>query len=279
MRVQFEIFLGMLLTALAAGIILYAGLNEETRMETYDTYAQALKIERGAALFQEACSSCHGPQGLGVPGLCPPLNDAHFFNDRLKEVGWSGGLEDYIIATVSAGRLTSTRPEQYAGGGKPAMPAWGQAFGGPLRDDQIGDLAAFILNWRAEALARPSEPAVVIEGVGSDITVALPQGDAARGEALAAQKGCVGCHISAAVGPAWKPGAEPGIGDRAQTRFTAADYTGNATSAEQYLLESIVQTNVYVVTGFNPNIMPANYAETLTAQETADLIAYLLALK
>ena len=70
----------------------------------------------------------------------------------MGEVGWAGTLEDYIVSTVSTGRTVSTRPELYVGGGKPAMPAWSQQFGGPLREDQVRNLATFILNWEATAL-------------------------------------------------------------------------------------------------------------------------------
>src|SRR3990170_1798737 len=82
-----------------------------------------------------------------------------------------------------------------------------------------------------------------IEGVAPDITIELPAGDAATGKALAEGKGCTACHVTAAVGPAWLASADPngeGVGARAEKRFTGADYTGKAASAQQYLFESIV---------------------------------------
>jgi mono/diheme cytochrome c family protein len=115
--------------------------------------------------------------------------------------------------------------------------------------------------------------------VGTDILQELPAGDAANGEALATTKGCVGCHVSTNTGPAWAAGGgQPGIGDRAATRITEPEYQGQATTPEQYLLESIVNPSAYLVTGFQP-VMPANYGQTLTAQEVADLIAYMLTIK
>lgn len=279
MRTQIEIFLGLLFTFAAAGLILYSGFNEESRMNEWSVQAEARSIEIGADLYQTACSSCHGIQGRGVPGLCPPLNDKHFFTGRLQEVGWSGTMEDYIISTVSAGRLASTRPDQYIGNGRPAMPSWAEEYGGPLRPDEIRDLANFIMNWEEEALARGDEVIEII-GVGTDITVALPEGDATRGELTAVSQGCAGCHISNAIGPVWAASASaPGIGDRAAQRFSETDYTGSASSAEQYLLESIVLPNAHVVAGYTANIMPQNYGEILTAEQTADLIAYMLTFK
>jgi hypothetical protein len=50
---------------------------------------------------------------------------------------------------------------------------------------------------------------------------------------------------------------------------------GHATTPEQYLFESIVLPNVHVVEGFAP-IMPDTYSRTLTEQDVADLIEYLM---
>lgn len=280
-RVQIEISLGILLVLATGTLLIFYGLGEEERMALLERQQRGQAIEVGAELFDNNCSGCHGPQGEGVPGLCPPLNDKYFFTDRLRDVGWSGSLEDYIVATVSSGRLTSTRPELYAGQGIPAMPAWAESYAGPLREDQIRSIAAFVLNWEATAPDRGAEgPAMAGPPVGINIAVELPVGDAANGEALATSKGCVGCHVSTATGPAWPAsGTVPGIGDRATTRFTQDGYTGNATSPEQYLLESIVAPNVYIVAGYPENIMPGNYGSTLTAQDAADLIAYMLTIK
>lgn len=278
-RVQLEISLGVILVLATGALLLNYGLNEEDRMVSFDQQQSAQAIEVGAALFDTNCKGCHGPQGEGTPGLCPPLNDKYFFTDRLKDVGWSGSQEDYIVATVSSGRLTSTRPDQYPGQGKPAMPAWSDEYGGPLRVDQIRYIAAFIMNWESTAPDRQVAAAPQGPLVGTDITQQLPAGDATKGEALASAQGCVGCHVSTNTGPAWlASGSQPGIGTRAGTRISQSGYTGKADTAEQYLLESIVDPGVYIVEGFQP-IMPANFGESLTAQDAADLIAYLLTLK
>jgi mono/diheme cytochrome c family protein len=160
------------------------------------------------------------------------------------------------------------------------MPTWGQRFGGPLRDDQVDALVAFIMNWEdralAEATGAPELPPG--EAVGTDLTQTLPAGDAANGRVLAeGTLGCAACHTLSTVGPAWAgDGAAPGIGTRAAARLDEAGYAGAATTAQQYLLESIVDTNAYLVSGFEPNLMPANFAGRLTPQDAADLIAYML---
>ncbi|GAB4479114.1 MAG: hypothetical protein Kow0088_19660 [Anaerolineales bacterium] len=280
-RVQLEIFLGTLIVFFTAGLILWYGINEPKRMAEYELSQRAKAIEVGAEIFDNNCKGCHGPQGEGVAGLWPPLNDKHFFTNRLTEVGWSGSLEDYIISTVSAGRLVSTRPDLYPGQGRPVMPAWAESYGGPLRDDQIRSVAAFILNWKDTAPDRSAQMAAMAgPPTGTDITKELPEGDPTRGEGLANTKGCVVCHISAPTGPAWLATPEQaGIASRAEAVLSDPNYTGNATSAAQYLHESIVLPNAYIVPGFQAGIMPPNYGDTLTDQELADLIAYLLTLK
>jgi len=279
-RINIQIFLGSLMILATSVVMVVYGLNEENRMEETRKAVQARSIEEGAALFEQQCSRCHGTQGTGIPGLCPPLNDRYFFDQRLTDISWSSTLEDYIVATASSGRLTSTRPELYPGQGTPAMPSFSDQFGGPLRQDQIRNIAAFVMNWKptAQLVEVPTAPSG--PPVGADITKELPTGDPANGEALSLSLGCQACHVTTPTGPAWPPsGDQPGIGERAATRIAQPDYTGKAATPEQYLFESIAQPNAFIVSGFAEGVMPGNYAETLTDQDMADLIAYLLTVK
>jgi mono/diheme cytochrome c family protein len=195
--------------------------------------------------------------------LCPPLNDAHFFTDRLKEVGWSGTLEDYIVATVSSGRLQSTRPDQYAGGGKPAMPAWSDQFGEPLREDQIRNIASFVMNWESTA-----------KGQVSLVEIASPVSadPVARGQTVFRSNGCIGCHTlgtisSGVVGPNLTQ-----IGTVAATRKEGM-------TAEEYIRESILNPNAFVVDTYPQDVMPQNFSEVIPQDQLDDLVAFLLAQK
>jgi len=264
MRVQLQIFLGTLLLAVTGVILIVVGFTEEERMARFERYQKAQAIEVGAALFEINCRGCHGLRGEGIPGLAPPLNDAYFFTERLNEVGWQGSLEDYIIATVSTGRQVSTRPDRYPGAGTPAMPTWSDRFGGPLRDDQIEAIAAFILNWEATAVG------------GVELTtLPTPTQEAvdpvARGQAVFEANGCVGCHTiegvsSGTVGPNLTK-----IGETAAERVEGL-------TAEEYLRESILTPSAYVVEGYD-DLMPKIFGDTIPAEDLADLIAFLLAQK
>jgi cytochrome c2 len=282
-RLQTSILFGIIFALVTSAIIVFYGLGETERMAAYQASASARAIEGGAEIFQDYCARCHGTQGEGIIGICPPLNDRYFFDNRLKEVGWSGTQTEYIIATVSSGRLVSTRPQLYPGAaapGQPAMPSFVETFGGPLRLDQVNDVAAFIMNWQSTAEQISAVPTPSGPLAGSDINKELPEGDPAAGEAMTVSLGCTACHIAGTAGPPWPPTADvPGIGERALERYTQSDYTGAAATPEQYLFESIVAPNAYLVPPFASGLMPTTYSALLTEQDMADIIAYLLTVR
>ena len=87
-RIQLQIIVGTILILIITVVVIFYGLNERERMAEFERAQQARAIEAGAALFDAQCSRCHGTQGTGIPGLCPPLNDRYFFDERLTDVGW-----------------------------------------------------------------------------------------------------------------------------------------------------------------------------------------------
>jgi len=274
---RWHIALGTLSVLVLVAVFGYLAVGEQSRMQSFTEAYDARQIETGASLFETHCRTCHGPQGKGIIGVAPAINAPDLFNgERLAAVGFSGTLTDYLEGVISAGR-----PVPSAGTNYPQrMPTWSQEYGGPLRKDQVGSLVAFIENWEDRALAEGGAATTAPSGapIGTDLTVSLPAGDADAGAALAqgAQGGCSACHELAAVGPAWAASGDlQGIATRAGERIKEADYTGSATTAQQYLIESIVQPNAFVVPGFDAGIMPQDYAQRLTAQQVADLIAYM----
>ena len=265
-RLQLEIILGTILVLITGAVLIIFGLNEETRMAKFEQAQQAQEIEVGADLFEINCSGCHGLKGEGIPGLCPPLNDQHFFTDRLGEVGWPGSLEDYIVATVSSGRLTSTRPDQFAGQGVPVMPAWSENFAGPLREDQIRSIATFVMNWQTTALGQVELQELPTPTPGpEEVTDPI-----ARGEKVYQERGCGGCHTMEGLSTGVIGSDLTQIGEIAGTRVAGI-------SSQDYIHQSILDPNAYVVEGFPENVMPGNFGELLSQEQLDDLIAFLLA--
>jgi cytochrome c oxidase subunit 2 len=101
----------------------------------------------------------------------------------------------------------------------------------------------------------------------------LPPGNAANGATLFTQSingapACATCHTtdgSPLTGPSFK-----GFSTTAGTRISG--YT-----AQQYAYESITKPAAFVVSGYS-NVMFGQYSQSLSQQQIADLIAYLLTL-
>jgi mono/diheme cytochrome c family protein len=77
---------------------------------------------RGALLYDENCTVCHGPDGQGRVGAT-------------LAKAWTAFLPEASITHVIANGVSGS-----------AMPAWSLANGGPLSDQEIADITAFILS-------------------------------------------------------------------------------------------------------------------------------------
>ena len=119
----------------------------------------------------------------------------------------------------------------------------------------------------ADSSGADSEFAGVPEGVAA----LIPSADVARGEQLTLQNACIGCHNLnpdlPMAGPTWH-----NVAETAATRVEGE-------SAPAYLYNSIVHPNDYVVDGYAPGVMIQTYGDTLSDQDLADIIGYLLTLK
>jgi mono/diheme cytochrome c family protein len=247
--------------------VVMVGAGESERMPTKETDFSARSIENGANIFADNCVGCHGIQGQGIPGVAPALNSPAFFTTRLQEVGYAGSLRSFIEGTVNAGRPVGSG--QYSA----KMATWGQEYGGPLRPDQIGDVASFILNWEKaytgeeEIAATPTpKPA----GYPADAT------PVEIGMAVYAAQGCAGCH--------GEPGGAGLVGPNLGGIATRAGTRVPGQSAEEYITTSIVNPNDYVVSECPAGpcaagLMPQTYGQTLTEQELDGLVQYLLTLE
>lgn len=120
---------------------------------------------------------------------------------------------------------------------------------------------------------------------GSDASREI-KGDAARGQKLFETDligtdnapGCQVCHLTNASGSTLGPPLS-NLGRRSvEEIIQQPDYTGQAKTVEAYLRESLLAPGVYVTPGFPVGLMPSNYSSTLTQQQIADLIAYMLTL-
>ena len=241
-------------------------------MSTADAQAQAplhegqyseADIAYGATVYASKCVTCHGPQGDGVGGV--NLRSGRFRNAVIDR-----DLERFIRAGSPAG-----------------MPAFA------LDEADMAGIVAYLRNMNA-----------------FDSTT-VQTGDANRGRAVFAGKGaCTGCHRIGAIGSRVAPnlseiGAARSAGSLQRSlleptsqmmpinrpvRVVMKDGTiisGRRLNEDTYSvqlvddherLRSLVKADIREYTISKTSPMPS-YKSTLTGDEIADLLAYLLSLK
>lgn len=296
-----KILWGILASLAGIILLLLVLVSENERMAAQTLNWEGRSIENGAAIFATNCASCHGLDGKGLPGVAPALNSHYFFTEtgRMADVNWNGSLEDYVALTVAAGRPSKSSDQWSA-----VMPTWGVQFGGPLRQDQVNDVTQYVLNWRESALAQtpeedPFQPfqdvqkPVELQNIDAlsltegELEAAIEEIEIKRAEEAAAagldtgpappqelwvSMGCAGCHnlnqnqadVRGPVGPNMAD-----LYERAASRVEGQ-------TAEEYIYNSIVNPNEYVVESYVANVMPQNFADKMSDEEIQSLVEWLL---
>jgi cytochrome c oxidase subunit 2 len=96
-------------------------------------------------------------------------------------------------------------------------------------------------------------------------------GAAPDGAKLFASEGCGGCH-------AFKPaGTDAQVGPSLDDLAAAAKDAGKP--LDEFVHQSIVEPNAYVAKGYQPNVMPQNFGESLSKEQIDALVAYLTGAK
>jgi mono/diheme cytochrome c family protein len=107
-RIEHRVIVG---TVAFLGIMVLVGwlaINEGGRMQAFEQQFLARSTERGAALFTNNCTSCHGADGRGLTGIAPALNNPQLFGHNfLAEI-------DAQIEPLQAELDTDLTPERIA---------------------------------------------------------------------------------------------------------------------------------------------------------------------
>ncbi|MFQ3647194.1 MAG: c-type cytochrome [Anaerolineae bacterium] len=231
-----------------------------------------------------------------------PLHLTDFLDrsaNRLLQAPWGSDVNSFIRTTLYHGR-----PGTGDAWNGSLMVAWAQVAGGPLRNDQIDDLVNFIVNWdrgnnwtledlyavqqfpklKADAAMVVAGPAVQTIGaesgnnldVATELVMALT-GDPDRGRGLYEgtvrsasnnRLACSSCHMGGAQAPA----TNEKWNNFLNVRLQLPDFAG--WSPEKYFIHGVIYPNEYVVPGYASGVMPGNYISQLSAQDLADMIAY-----
>jgi mono/diheme cytochrome c family protein len=231
-------------------------------------------IERGIHTYGTLCYTCHGEDGKGavVPDVepkrvAPQLDREQFW---AKDPDEAEKLYEMVFKTIERGRP-----------GTP-MPAWGQADGGTLNQEQIHELAAMITHGDRMIKGHAVWELVqehVQENIAQGAPAPIPASEAApplppelqAGRAVFDRNGCAACHAvqgdTRLVGPSLAGIARAGASRKP------------GMSAEDYIRESIEDPNAFIVPGFpSPSPMPA-FRGVISGEDLNSLIQYLLSLQ
>ena len=107
-------------------------LTENARLDEELVSENAAQTVAGRQLYALNCAPCHGGQGQGVDA--PALNSQEFLQS----------VSDEQMHGIIAGGIPGSE-----------MPAWLDEYGGPLTDQQIAAVVAYIRSWQETA---PSVP-------------------------------------------------------------------------------------------------------------------------
>lgn len=190
-------------------------------------------LQQGAQVFAENCAVCHGEDGQGRIGATLAKNWPSIRPDlRVKDT-----VERGIPGTL--------------------MPAWGAAYGGPLTEQEIDAVTAYILSWQEGGEIYIFPTATPITGL-----VLTPPpgvtGDPNRGAILFASN-CAVCHGLSGEG---RVGAN-----------LAKDWSS---------IRPDLRVKSVIEAGIEDTVMPAwsqTHGGPLTEQEINDITAFVLTLK
>jgi mono/diheme cytochrome c family protein len=152
---------GLILTLLILAAFSVYILTENNRLEDAAAAFEEERVKHGREIYSEQCANCHGSQGEG--GVGTTLNNKTLLKNTFDEV---------FFSVIRSG-VPSTQ-----------MPAWSVDFGGPLTDEDIRSVVAFIRAWEPTA---PEIGPVVFEP------------NPARG-ALLFETTCAVCHGKGGLG-------------------------------------------------------------------------------
>lgn len=194
-------------------------------------WAQEGDITRGSQIFDANCAVCHGSEGQGRVGV-------NLSND------WPAIDPTAFTRTVIEQGVSNT-----------PMTPWSQAYGGPLNEQEIEDVVAFVASLSGGR--SPMAPTATPMPVTPVPTVPGATGDPTQGKVLFAEN-CAMCH-----------------GEGGQGRAGASLDKGFASiDPQQFVRATVAQ-------GIENTAMPAwsqSYGGPLTESEIDDISAFIVSM-
>ncbi len=202
-------------------------------------------MANGKRLFtgEGRCAQCHVLERAGAAGnLGPNLDEA--FAPSVRQ-----GLGESTVAGVVRQQILNVRRGS-------AMP----------EDLVVGEDARDVAAYVAQAAGKPGEDPIAFgRSPGS------PDPRDELGKRVFVESGCGNCHVLADAGSLGNAG--PAL----NTLGPAARTYRPGRPPEEYIRESIVDPDAYLVKGFRAGVMPRDYGRRLSREELDALVGYLQA--
>jgi cbb3-type cytochrome c oxidase subunit III len=145
---------GVVLTIFFALFLPVYWVNEQRRLQEEVEGFFTASVERGETLYTENCAQCHGADATGGGAASPynpgedwPAPNLTTLAARYEDNPNITDIRQYLINTIEQGRP-----------GTP-MPTWGSAYGGPWNDQQVEEVADFILSKQVDDQAEAQSAA------------------------------------------------------------------------------------------------------------------------
>lgn len=177
------------------GLVLAACLVAAVRLGAKAQSSSDPLMVEGAYLYAQNCAVCHGPNGEGRAG-------ATLAKD------WPSIRPDLTVKTIIENGVSGS-----------VMPAWSQANGGPLSQEQVDALVYYILSWQTGGVELVT-PAPTATRRPPIVPIPEIQGDPNHGAVLY-DENCQMCHgpngegrVGVALAQNW-PGIRPDLSIKA----------------------------------------------------------------
>ena len=181
-----KVILGVTLSLVLLVTLVIYGLVDTNRGPAATLIDRERAVDEGNHTFAQYCIQCHGPQGEGCIG--PALNRTTWRPEinGAKNPDFDDASHDFMKKVIVRGRQSNQPGIQ--------MPPWGLSEGGPLNDEKIENVIAFIQygNWgttleNAASATGLEEPLPSYPGFQDTAKIA-------QVKQLMLTKGCLNCH-------------------------------------------------------------------------------------
>ena len=143
-------------------------LMEPTRQENAIVDWVQRFEKRGARNFEDACSSCHGPGGVGGVAAFTLVDAEGAF---VAQVDWKAPALTTVLSRFDEAEVQHVL--DYGRPGTP-MPAWGLPGGGPMTTQQVEQLIVYL---RSIQLDQETTTAQVADGIAAGVRAVVTAAD------------------------------------------------------------------------------------------------------